>query len=93
MKKKIAAGVLAYIGYVIFGWVCFGDEGVYDVINSKGNYIHYRAPDAPEQQIIIVAPDSRANETRWQPMLDDVDLKNLIYLDHSPRSGLDVFVH
>ena len=44
---------------------------------QKGDYYQ---PRPIHNDHIVVAVDSRQHEPRWQPMLDDNDLKRLIYI-------------
>lgn len=53
--------------------------GTYDCINSKGDYVNYGPPVAPRNEYIVVATDSARYEPRWQAMLDDRDLRALIF--------------
>jgi len=57
------------------GSVLAGDT--YDCINAKGDYY---APRPTQNDQIVVAVDSARHELRYQPMLDERDLRHLIFI-------------
>ena len=85
--KKLIVFVLVYLAYILFGATLFAGD-TYACINSKGDYINYGPPVPPEDHSaviagIVIAYDSARYEPRWSPMLDDRDLRRLIFLDHT----------
>lgn len=75
MKKTILLILLMKGGQLIAGPT---------VYFANGNIINFGDPEAPRNNysgVITVVHDSRAEEPRYRAMLDDKDMKALIYIN------------
>jgi hypothetical protein len=59
--------------------------------DNQRDFINYAPPVPPTEKVMVIAHDSARYEPRWQPMLDDHDLKRLIFIQAHNRET--VIVH